>query len=173
MENSKIGRIKKAAGITAKVLNVLRIVAIVTIVLCVVSGIMAMIVKNDGSNSVRMGRFVFIGNVSDPKSPVREWLNITDPNVAAGIDSFIVAAMAALMLAVICILRTTFREIEKSDTPFREEVLKRIRIAGILITVIAVNYSVGVAAMAALTAWCVYCVFDYGIELQKNEDETL
>ena len=41
MENEKIRQIKKAAGITAKVLNVLKIIAIVVIVLSIVSGIAA------------------------------------------------------------------------------------------------------------------------------------
>ena len=174
MENEKIRQIKKAAGITAKVLNVLKIIAIVVIVLSIVSGIAAMIIKTDETtNTVRIGRLIFLSNVSDENSPVRKWLNITDPNVAAGLDAFIAAAIAAIMLAVVIILRKTFLEIEKSDTPFREEVLKKVRTVGILITVFTLCYSVGAGALAGLTAWCVYCIFDYGVELQKNEDETL
>ncbi|SCY16912.1 hypothetical protein [Butyrivibrio sp. INlla14] len=33
--------------------------------------------------------------------------------------------------------------------------------------------SIGLAVIVALSFWCVYCIFGYGIELQKNEDETL
>ena len=174
MENEKIRQIKKAAGITAKVLNVLKIIAIVVIVLSIVSGIAAMIIKTDETtNTVRIGRLIFLSNVSDENSPVRKWLNINKKNVAAGLDAFIAAAIAAIMLAVVIILRKTFLEIEKSDTPFREEVLKKVRTVGILITVFTLCYSVGAGALAGLTAWCVYCIFDYGVELQKNEDETL
>ncbi len=174
MRNDKIERIRKAAGVTAKVLNVLKIIAIVTIALCMVSGIAAMIIKPDGmTNTVRIGHFIFLGNVSDGNSPIGKLLNITEPNIAAGLDSFIAAAVTALMLAIVVILRKTFLEIERSDTPFRAEVLQRIKITGILITVFALFYSIGIGALAGLTAWCVYCIFDYGIELQKQDDETL
>ena len=177
MENEKIRQIKKAAGITAKVLNVLKIIAIVVIVLSIVSGIAAMIIKTDETtNTVRIGRLIFLSNVSDENSPVRKWLNITDPNVAAGLDAFIAAAIAAIMLAVVIILRKTFLEIEKSDTPFREEVLKKVRtvaVARMRKWSSSTTERLGAGALAGLTAWCVYCIFDYGVELQKNEDETL
>ena len=174
MENAKIKQIRKAAGITAKALNVVKIIAIVTIALSIVSGIAAMVIKTDeATNSVRIGHFVFLGNISDGETIAGKLLNIENPNVAAGLDAFIVAAIAAVMLAIVIILRKTFLEIEKSDTPFRAEILKRIRIAGILITVFALCYSVSIGALTGLTAWCVYCIFDYGIELQKNDDETL
>ena len=174
MENSKIERIRKSAGVTAKVLNVLKIIAIVTIALCIVSGIAAMVLKADeATGTVRFRNFIFFGNISSEDFAVRKILNVTNPNVAAGLEAFAVAAVAAVMLAVIIILRKTFLEIEKSDTPFRPEILKRIRITGILIAVFAAFYSIGVGALTALTAWCVYCIFDYGIELQKNDDETL
>ena len=174
MNHTKIERIRKAAGITAKVLNVLKIVAVVTIVLCIVSGITAMVVKTDAPvNTVRIGNFILMGNISDKNSPVGKLLNLQNPNIAAGLDAFVTAVMAAAMLAIVIILRKTFLEIEKSNTPFRPEVLKRIRITGVLMTIVALCYSVGVGAMTGLISWCIYCVFDYGIELQKNDDETL
>ena len=46
MENAKIAKIKKAAGITAKVLRILEIVCIIAIVLALIGGIAAMILKS-------------------------------------------------------------------------------------------------------------------------------
>ena len=87
MANEKIEKIKKAAGVTAKVLNVLKIIAIVTTALCVVSGVAAMLIKPDeATKTVRLGNFVFLGDVSDGNSPVGKLLNITEPNIAAGLD---------------------------------------------------------------------------------------
>lgn len=174
MENMKIQKIRKAASVTATVLNVLKIVAIVTIALCIVSGTAAMLIKTDvPDNTVRIGNLVFLGGIGDPNSLAGRLLNIQNPKVAAGLDAYIVAAMAAVMLAIVIILRKTFLEIEKSDTPFRAEVLNRIRITGILITIVALSYSIGIGAMTGLVSWCVCCIFDYGIELQKSDDETL
>ena len=166
MENTKMEKIRKAAGTTAKVLKVLEIICIVVIVLLIVGGIGAMIIRDPsglpGSLYIR-----------DENSAVPKILNITDPNVSAGLTYIVKAATVAVMLAVVIILRKTFLDIEKSDSPFRPEILRRIRIAGILVTLMASNYSVAVCVMTGLASWCVYCIFDYGIELQKNEDETL
>ena len=42
MENKKIENIKKASGVTAKVLNVIKVILIVGLVLCIVGGITTM-----------------------------------------------------------------------------------------------------------------------------------
>ena len=166
MEKTKIEKIRKAAGITARVLRILEIICIIAIVLALISGVAAMILKSTDN-------LILFGNIRDENSTVRKVLNITDPDVAAGLSYFIAMGIAALILAVVIIVRKTFLEIEKSDTPFRESILKRIRITGILLTLMAVEYSIPMSILTGLTAWCVYCIFDYGIELQKQDDETL
>jgi len=180
MENAKIVKIRKAAGVTAKVLNVLKIVMIVVIVLCFIGGIGAMIISADEGtpeaalrNTVRIRGLLFFAQADEAGSPLTGWLNLKEPNVIAGLNFFATAVIAAMTLAVMVILRKTFLEIRDSDTPFREEVLKRLKITGILVTVIALNYAIGIGLIIGLTFWCFYRIFDYGIELQKNEDETL
>ena len=166
MEKTKIEKIRKAAGITARVLRILEIICIIAIVLALISGVAAMILKSTDN-------LILFGNIRDENSTVRKVLNITDPDVVAGLSYFIAMGIAALILAVVIIVRKTFLEIEKSDTPFRESILKRIRITGILLALMAVEYSIPMSILTGLTAWCVYCIFDYGIELQKQDDETL
>ncbi len=175
MENEKIARIKKAAGFTAKVLNVGKYILIAVIVVSFIAGIGAMIVKDEAlaGSTVRMRIPFLFGFTDDGSSGVPKWLNITNPNVQAGLGAMEVAVVAAFMLALMVVLRRTFLEIEKSDTPFREDLLRRIRITGILVTLLVLRYSIANAVIVGLTAWCVYCIFDYGIELQRNEDETL
>ena len=180
MENAKIEKIRKAAGVTANVLNVLKIVMIVVMVLCFIGGIGAMIISaDDGTpeqafrNTVRVRGLLFFAQADEVGSPLTGWLNLKEPNVIAGLNFFAAVVIAAMVLAVVIILRKTFLEIRDSDTPFREEVLKRLKITGILVTVIALNYAIGIGLIIGLTFWCFYRIFDYGIELQKNEDETL
>ena len=48
-----------------------------------------------------------------------------------------------------------------------------VAVTTILITIVALSYSIGIGAMTGLVSWCVCCIFDYGIELQKSDDETL
>ena len=81
--------------------------------------------------------------------------------------------MVALVLAVVIILRKTFIEIRESDSPYREEILQRIKALGILVTLIVLSYSIGNGVVIGLTFWCIYNIYDYGIVLQRNDDETL
>ena len=71
------------------------------------------------------------------------------------------------------ILKNVFTTIENSETPFNENVLNKVKIAGILVTILTFAKSLGIAVKVGLSFWCVYCILDYGVELQKNEDETL
>ena len=175
MENAKIARIKKAAGFTAKVLNVGKYLLIAVIAVSFIAGIGAMIIKDEAlaGSTVRMRIPFLFGNADDGSAFVTKWLNVKEPNVQAGLGALEVTVIAAFMLALIIVLRKTFLEIVKSDTPFREEILRRIRLTGILLTALVLRYSIANAVIVGLTAWCVYCIFDYGVELQKNEDETL
>lgn len=175
MENEKIARIKKAAGFTAKVLNVGKYLLIAVIAVSFIAGIGAMIIKDEAlaGSTVRMRIPFLFGNADDGSAFVTKWLNVKEPNVQAGLGALEVTVIAAFMLALIIVLRKTFLEIVKSDTPFREEILRRIRLTGILLTALVLRYSIANAVIVGLTAWCVYCIFDYGVELQKNEDETL
>lgn len=180
MQNAKIEKLKKAAGVTARVLNVLKIVMIVVIVLCFLGGISTMIIgAGEGipeqalRNTVRIRGLLFFAQADEAGSPLTGWLNLKEPNVIAALNAFAACVIAAMVLAVVIILRKTFLEIRDSDTPFREEVLKRLKTLGVLVTIIALNYAAGVGLIIGLTFWCFYRIFDYGIELQKNEDETL
>ena len=180
MENAKIANIKKASGITVKVLNVIKVILIVGIVMCVVGGISVMGIRSkDGKQIEVFGKTITIHNMVDIGSlkvdgfDFVEMLDIEDPFTKAGINCFCAAVICTLALVAVIYLRNTFIEIEKSDTPFKAEILSKIRIAGILVTVITLSSSIGVAAFVGLSFWCVYCIFDYGMELQKSADETL
>ncbi len=172
METEKIGRIKKAADITAKGLRLLEIFAVIAICFIVFSGIASIAVKGQPVNVIRVSNFV-IGNVSDKNSTIGKILDIRTPGLAAALDCFITAALAGLVLAILVILRKIFLDVKNSDTPYRPEILRRIKITGILVTVFGVLCAPMIGFLGMLLAWCIYCIFDYGIELQKNEDETL
>ena len=185
MENEKIIRIKKAAGVTSKVLNVIRIVLIVGTVLCLVGGTLTMCIRQKDSSVELFGKSIVVhnlitvdgsignGSLSVTGFDVIERLGIEDPCVKAGLNCFVAAFLCGLALFAVIVLRDTFGEIEKSDTPFKQDILKKIRLTGIIITAITLSSSIGIAAIVGLAFWCIYCIFDYGTELQKEADETL
>ena len=90
MENAKIARIKKAAGFTAKVLNVGKYLLIAVIVLSFIAGIGAMIIKDEtlADGTVRMRIPMLFGNADNGSTSVTDWLNIKNPNVKAGLGAW-------------------------------------------------------------------------------------
>ncbi|MCR4727186.1 MAG: hypothetical protein K5796_00855 [Lachnospiraceae bacterium] len=185
MENNKITKIQKAASTTAKVLNVFRVILIVALVITLVSGIMLItrlayfdrtlvifgktvrvlgpfVGLEEGIEAARFYGFDFIND-----------LHIDNLMIHSSLNCFVAAAIVAVALVCVIFIKKAFMVIAESETPFNTEVLKYVKIVGILVTVLVLTESVGIAAIVALTFWCIYCVFDYGIELQKSADETL
>ncbi len=181
MENTKIANIKKASGVTAKVLNVVKVILIVGLCMTVVSGILVMCFRmgDEGKSIEVFGKKIVIHNIIGPADfsieafgPL-EMLDIKDPFVLAGLNCFCAAVMIVLAIVVVVLIRNTFAVLHESDTPFKPEILKKLKFTGIIVTIITLTESLGTAAIVALSFWCIYCIFDYGIELQTDADETL
>ena len=98
---------------------------------------------------------------------------IKDVAVWGGLNCLAATVLLAILAVLFNIIRKVFVEIKESDTPFTESIQKRLKITAILVTIMTIFESIGLAVIVALSFWCVYCIFGYGIELQKNEDETL
>ena len=185
MENTKIEKIKKAAGVTAKVLNVVKVIMIVGMVFCIVGGISAMCIRmgDEGKTVEVFGSKIVIhnmvsigdlnGNLHVEGFNFLDYLHIEDPFVLFGAKCFCAAIMILLEIIVVVLIRGTFTAIQESDTPFKPEILKKVKFTGILVTLIVLMHSIGTAAIVALSFWFIYCIFDYGIELQTDADETL
>ena len=181
MENSKIEKIKKSAGITAKVLKAVSIILMVGMILAMVGGITTMCLRvgDEGKTvevfgkSITVHGMVNFADLSIHRFDILEGLDIQDPFILAGLNCFCAAVICALAMVAVILLKRTFTSIETSDTPFKPEILQKIRLTGILVTIITLTSSIGIAAIVGLTFWCLYCIFDYGTELQKDADETL
>ena len=181
MENSKLEKIRKSAGVTATVLSVIKTILIVGLVMAVAAGISVMCLRtgDEGKTVEVFGKkitvhnMVSVGDLSVESFDFLDMFNIEDPFVLAGVNCFVAAVLIALVLIAVILLRRTFTSIQKSDTPFKPEILRSIKLTGILVTVIVLTSSIGIAAVVGLAFWCVYTIFDYGIELQTDADETL
>ena len=180
MGNEKIDQIKRSSGITAKVLKVLIVITKISAIICLVGTIIClagMFVTKEGvlfqSENVR----VLLPTPSDIDtsggfSIVRD-LEIENTMLWAAANCFVAVVLLVVLTIFLTLIRNVFNEISESDTPFTESILKRLKIAGIILTLFVLQESLVGAAITGLTVWCIYSVFEYGIELQKNEDETL
>ena len=180
MENTKIQKIKKSAGTTAKVLKVIKTIILVGMICCIVGGVFTMLIQKDelGTFSI-LGRpitvhgMVDIENVNVGGFEFLKVFNIDNPFILAGLNCLVAAVICLAAYIVVNVIRNAFIEIESSDTPFTKNVMNHIKVAGILVTVLICTASFGYALIVGLTFWCIYNVFDYGMELQTEADETL
>lgn len=184
MENKKIASIKKASKTTSTVLRVCEWILGICFVICIAAVIICGIFKsniNSIYNDPQSGMIFDDNFVAQFKSGV---LNYTVPfdelvdngDFTAVIIVCLVAGAISLAIAfvVVELLRSVFATMYKNDTPFNPITLKKIKVLGIISTIMTVLFtSVAYGVIVALATWCMYCVFDYGIELQKESDETL
>lgn len=90
-----------------------------------------------------------------------------------GISLAVLSVALVFMAVALHFVAKTFQEICDSDSPFRPVILKNLRLPFILITLMAAGNSLFFGALAGIAFWCVYCILDYGCELQRQSDETL
>ena len=180
-ENPKIRAIKKSSGVTATVLNVFKIICLVAAICALVGGISCLAAGDQiDSRLLYDGEHVDVyapgfdaAEVFDGGFDFLQDLPIEKPSTLAALNCFTAAVVLIGVMVILIIVRRTFLEIRDSDTPFTESIRRRIRTAGILVTILVAIDSVGAAAIVALTIWCAYTIFGYGMELQKRDDETL
>lgn len=179
-ENIKLQKIRKAGSATAKVLKAIKWVCIVCAVLCFVAAIVVGIKKDavnqsieqqiaEGKEEVTIDAFITIGTmkVDNPLNKIDDY----------AVQSIAIASVAGTVLILAAVafefLRRIFVTLSESGSPFTKEMLKKLRIVGIIVPIIILSESLVGAAIAALTFWCLYTVFDYGCVLQQSSDETL
>jgi hypothetical protein len=181
MENTKIAKIKKSASVTATVLNVIRTILTVCTIIALVCGLICLWAKDkaDGTIIYENGNVRIHAPVSE-ESFVEgngfEFLNrlgIDNVMIWGALNCFVAAGVGALVAVLISVIAKVFVELKESDTPFTESIQKRLKVTAILTTIMVAMESLGFAAVVALSFWCVHSIIGYGIELQKNEDETL
>lgn len=182
MENNKITNIKKAAHVTTKVLNVIRGILLAGIIICGIGALCCFAFKfgPDGKSLEIFGKTVNVYGPVDFTEGMDahgfdfiEKMDIGNVSMKAGLNCIVAMVMVGLAFAAIVIIRNLFKLIEESDTPFTEEIAKKIKSAGIVVSILVLTESLGIAAIVILSFWCFASVFEYGVELQKHEDETL
>lgn len=184
MENKKIALIKKASKTTSTVLIVLEWIIGIAFALCIVGAVVCGIYKNDISAATPEGfkqvwedgnfRAGMSFGILSFNSPMQKIVENNTMGVIAIWGCILGALSCAIAFLFMEFLRNIFASMYKNDTPFNPVTLKKIKVFGITSVILIFFFtSIGYGIIMALIVWCLYCVFDYGIELQKESDETL
>ena len=186
-EAVKLEQVKKSCKTTAKVAKIFMIIIIVLAAICLAGAILCYVYRNQINTGIREA-------LADENS------NITvdfDTNLSFGSFSNLsfdleemekageygelctlycsLGTVALIFTAVVLgFVHRIFETINESETPFTEEVNKKLKTFFIVGTVLSVlTLGLGIGALIGLCCWCLYTIFEYGYVLQKQIDETL
>ncbi len=182
-QNEKLVETKKRCEITAKVISAIQTIVIVGMVLAAVSGIFILgcreqinpvMAEQVASGKVTMDEVIYGQGLFSFFIDFEETMEGGDYALPIALTCFWGALICLISCIVIGLFKDIFKIIAKEETPFNDEVLKKMKISFIAATVgVACFSGIGTAVIAGLMLWCLFAIFEYGTLLQQEVDETL
>lgn len=179
-QDLKLAKVKKSCKTAKTVCNVFKIIVLVGAIVCIVGAVVCFCLRDTINATI-----------------VSEAANVTFSNIETnGIfqlsfdpHRFVENGLFAQLITVYCSIgaiscffvafifskiRKIFLMIEKSESPFTENIMKELKKTFIMISVLtALFMGIGSVVIMALVFWCIYCIMDYGTAIQIEIDETL
>ena len=182
-QNKKLEIIKKRCGTSSKVVGIIRIITIMGIVLSVVGAIICFsqrdMIDEQLSEAIASGN-VTVDNLQIGNDGFKIVLNYQEafdagnyaiPMAFNCISSTLICLIVTLILSI---FKNIFGSLAKEETPFSENILKRLKTAFIITAVLlAIYLGIGPCIVGALLLWCIYSILEYGMALQSEVDELL
>ena len=180
-EMTKLENVKKSCKTAATILKVLKIITIVLAIMFFIGGGVMFAMRNTldaelANHPEIVEDFDAEMNIAGVRMDYGlEGLANSGQYSIAFLELFVFAGVIfAVMAVILSFIRKIFIEILESESPFTEVVLKTVKRSFILVVIfVAVGSGLGAALFFALFFWCIYTIFQYGCELQKQADETL
>jgi len=163
--------------------KVLNVIGIIFACLCIMAGlfflvaaIVVLLLPEGALNSFLDS--IQLGSALSVLQPGTVLSDILPPTLIAGIKYTTAAALLGGLLyavasaAILFILSSVFRSTAVKGSPFLPENVKRLKIVGVILIVASVCLGLG----NLIFAFCVLAlafIFQYGMELQQQADETL
>lgn len=171
-------RIQKTSKTMLIIIKIATILCIVGLVCCVGATVAVQIYKDELVTIAEEA--VTAGNV-DMNFTISSLLYDSVGNLASGgaiissIFQMIFASIVSIVLVIVILqlLRKIFKVFGESYSPFLPEIMGKLRAVFIIIFVISLRNSLLIGAVIGLALYCVYQMYAYGCELQKQSDETL
>lgn len=127
----------------------------------------------DPSFSANISVSIAASNIS-LDSALQEFIDNGQYAIAYGTVCIVAGLALVFMLIVLRMIRRIFTSILNSESPFSNEVIVNLKKSFILLTIfLCIACGLGIAVFIGVFFWCIYTIFQYGAQLQKEADETL
>ena len=174
--NTGIDKIQKSSNAALIVARICKIFCIVIATIVFVVGILCFGSLNEELNKALQvgesmpditdtGMFFGFGN-----QLAQQWDNYA---VTLGIYLITVGVIMVILAVLMHFITKIFKDIKEGYSPFQLSIVKNMKIAFVIITLLSLNNSLLIGALIGFSLWCVIYIFEYGCELQKQSDETL
>lgn len=180
-EMTKLENVRKSCKTALTVVTVLswilRVVAGLTLVGAIIMFTMGDKIDEAINSNPEIMDNVTISASSGPMDvtvPVEEMIDDGQYAVAFGTLFIFVTVIMILALILFRMISKIFKTILASGSPFEEVVIRTIKKSFIVLTIYVVLLTgLGEGALVGVFFWCIYTIFQYGAQLQKQADETL
>ena len=175
--NTDIDKIQKSSNVALIAARICKIFCIVMAALLFVIGVLFVGISNDYFNEaisamgedvsvyVRAnGMFLGIGN---------RLVQQSDNATILGVYMITTGAALTILAVLMHYIGKVFEDIKEGYSPFQQSIVKNMKIAFVIITLISLNSSLLIGALIGFSLWCAIYIFQYGCELQRQSDETL
>ena len=93
--------------------------------------------------------------------------------ITLGVHLITVGVILAILAVLMHYISKVFKGIKDGYSPFQLSIVKNMKVAFVIITLLSLNNSLLIGALIGFSLWCAIYIFEYGCELQKQSDETL
>lgn len=178
MNTNKIEKIQKTSKIALKVTNVAKVICIVAAIIVFVAGIIVLAYSDEVNEAIRQeveSGEVLAEDILEGLNSAKAMELIHENKIATVLTAYmvIVAIMLILVSVVWHFIGKVFKNLTENYSPFNVDIIKDLKIAFILITIISLRSSILFGIVTGLALWCIINIFEYGCILQQQSDETL
>ncbi len=177
-------KIRETSGKILRISKVLHILSIIGLVMCIIGAVTCTVLRYNPilSNYVSnhpdvlqqisetdddLHLFVSVSHPVETMDNLNTVLNKAIENCFEGIVTLV------LVLILLKYITKLFHKIVESDSPFQTRFLNDIKNIFIVIGILCFSSSIPLGIIMIFVLICLYYIFKYGCELQKESDETL
>lgn len=186
-KESKEKLVKLSKGIS-KAMHVIKILLIIAMIVCAVSAIICLI-----GYGLKWPERIYelYPNIKDVTIDYgKEFYNITFKEKVlvgdlyeAGILNKVMSGFSLncvvgifqclILFFVLKLLKPLFDSISNSESPYTYDILKKLKISFVLVTIMVFLESAFLALIVAGILGCIYFIYAYGVKMQEDEDMML
>lgn len=177
----KLAKVKRSCKTAKTVTSVFGILLVVATVLCIIGAVICYTFRGQINEAIASQTSAVITYTNLHTNGILNFSFDVDKLAQSGLYAQLFAiycsfgaACTAVTSLILLSIRKIFVVIEKSESPFTEDIMKRMKKTFIgLAIVTGLFVGVGPCLFVALIFWCIYCIMDYGTAIQTEIDETL